>query len=265
MSLPISRKRTRKNNSRGVRALERGLAILLVLAKESEMSLSAIANHVGLSNSTTFRLLKTLKETGFVAQSEERGLYRVGIRAFEVGEGFLTRLPVHELSLPEMRRLMEEANETVNLAIRNGREAVYVAQVEGRQMMRTFTQIGMRVPLYCTGVGKVLIAWLPQEEVASLLGRGKLVAYTENTITNVDDLCEELESIRRLGYGLDREERENGVRCIAAPIRDRHGKVVAALSISGPASRLDDTRLPLLASRVIEVADSISGRLGYLV
>lgn len=265
MSLPVSRKRTRKSNSRGVRALERGLAILLVLSKESEMSLTAIANQVGLANSTTFRLLKTLKETGFVAQSEERGLYRVGIRAFEVGEGFLTRLPMHELSLPEMKRLTEKVNETVNLAIRDGREAVYIAQVEGRQMMRTFTQIGMRVPLYCTGVGKVLIAWLPQKEVTSLLGHSGLLAYTENTITSVGDLCEELKSVRRLGYGLDREEREAGVRCIAAPIRDRHGKVVAALSISGPASRLNDARLSLLVSRVIEAADNISGRLGYFV
>lgn len=246
-----------------VRALERGLSILEALAGEPDLSLTEVATRVNLPGSTTYRLLETLKRRRFVAHSPENGLYRVGPRAFEVGNAFVSGLRVHEAALPAMRALVAEVNETVNLAVADGRDAIYVGQVEGKQLVRMFTQIGTRTPLYCTGVGKVLLAWRSPDEIRSLLGPGPLRAYTPNTITDPERLLAELENVRTNGFALDNEEREVGVRCVAAPVRNRNGQVVAALSLSAPASRLGDDRVRELAPRVKATAHQISTWLGY--
>ena len=247
----------------GVRALGRGLSILECLAAEPELSLSQLSSRLQLPGSTTYRLLETLKKRGFVAQSPETGLYRLGIRAFEVGGAFLTRLRLHEVALPAMRSLVGEINETVNLAIADGRDAVYVGQVEGRQLVRMFTQIGARTPLYCTGVGKALLAWRPEDEVRALFEGVPLRPFTPNTITDLPALLRELERVRASGYAVDREERELGVRCVAAPVRDRTGAVAAALSVSAPSSRLSEERIAELAPRVLACAGQISQWLGF--
>lgn len=258
------RGRTRtRTQVESVRALDRGLAILETLARDGELSLTQLAERVNLPNSTTYRLLETLRKRGFATQSPETGLYRVGIRALEVGGSFAVRLRLHEVALPAMKALVDEVNETVNLAVLDGRDAVYVGQVEGRQLVRMFTQIGARTPLHCTGVGKVLLAWRSPEEVQGLLGEGPYRAYTPHTITRIEPLLEELARVRQRGYAVDNEERELGVRCVAAPIRDLSGQVVAALSLSAPASRLGDERASALASRVQAAARQISGWLGY--
>ena len=145
----------------------------------------------------------------------------------------------------------------------DGAEAVYIQQVESRQMLRMFTQLGARVPLHCTGVGKVLLAWRSEEEVRQLLGPEPLAAFTPHTLTRVDAVLQELERVRRLGYAVDREEREIGVRCLAAPVRDATGRVVAALSLSAPAVRLPERRLAELAPVVLETTRELSLRLGW--
>lgn len=246
-----------------MRALERGLSILEALAREPDLPLTALASRVGLPNSTTYRLLETLKKRGFVAQAPETGAYRVGLRALEVGGAYVMRQPLHEVALPVMRALVERVNETVNLAVLDGRDAVYVAQVEGRQLVRMFTQLGARTPLYCTGVGKALLAWRSPEEIRALLGDEPYPAYTPRTITRLQPLLVELERVRARGYALDDGEREVGVRCVAAPVRNRAGEVVAALSLSAPAARLDDSRVGLLAPQVVAAAREISLGLGY--
>lgn len=266
MATGVHRRRGRtrtRTQVESVRALDRGLAILEALAREGELSLTQLAERVSLPNSTTYRLLETLRKRGFATQSEQTGLYRVGIRALEVGGSFAVRLRLHEVALPAMKALVDEVNETVNLAVLDGREAVYVGQVEGRQLVRMFTQIGARTPLYCTGVGKVLLAWRSAEEVRNLLGEGPYRSYTPRTITRLEPLLEELARVREAGYALDNEEREVGVRCVAAPIRDLSGQVVAALSLSAPASRLPDERARALAGRVQAAARQISAWLGY--
>ena len=265
MALQTRVRRGRRRTGRpveGVRALGRGLSILECLAGEGDLSLSQLSARLQLPGSTTYRLLETLRRHGFVTQSPETGLYRLGIRAFEVGGAFLTRLRLHEVALPAMRALVDEVNETVNLAIPDGRDAVYVGQVEGHQLVRMFTQIGARTPLYCTGVGKALLAWRPEAEVQALFDGVPLRGYTPHTITQVPALLEELGRVRACGYAVDREERELGVRCVAAPIRDRTGAVAAALSVSAPSSRLSDERIVQLAPRVMAAAARISRWLG---
>ena len=256
------RVRTRQD-ARAVRALDRGLLLLEALSEVRELPLSEVARRLHLPFSTTFRLLETLRRRGFVAQSSETGLYRLGIRAFEVGSTFLAQGQLHEVAHPVMDALVGEINETVNLAVLDKKEAVYIHRVESRLLVRKFTQLGARTPLYCTGVGKVLLAWRRPGEALALLGQSPLEALTRNTLTDPTALLRELSKVRVRGYAFDNEEREVGVRCVAAPVRDGKGQVVAALSLSAPASRLPRARLGRIAERVMAAADKISAGLGW--
>ncbi len=140
---------------------------------------------------------------------------------------------------------------------------MYVHQVEGRGLMRMFTQIGARSPLYCTGAGKVLLAWRGESEAAQLVGAGPYPRYTGQTLTTLPGYLAELAEVRRVGYALDNEEREEGVRCVAVPIRDAGNLVAAAMSLSAPASRLSDERVAELSLLLQAASAEISGRLGW--
>jgi DNA-binding IclR family transcriptional regulator len=231
-----------------VRTLLRGLAILEALASSHGLNLSEVARKTRLPVSTTYRLLETLRRRGFV-QPLEDSRYRVGLRAFEVGMGFLRGQHLTEAARPAMVELVDRVRETANLAVRDGGEAVYVLQVESDRMLRLFAQPGARHPLYCTGVGKVLLAWEPEEQVRALLGPGPLPRYTPRTLTEPDDVLREL----RAGAQLP------------APVRDLQGRVVAALSVSAPASRLPHRRIPQVAATVVAAAREVSRRLGFSV
>lgn len=262
MEARVGRRGRRRSREPGgtVRALDRGLSVLEALSEASELPLSEIARRVRLPYSTTHRLLETLVRRRFVAQRSDTGLYRIGIRAFEVGAA-LAQARLHEVAHPEMKALVDEINETVNLAVLDGQEAVYIHQVEGRQVVHMFTHLGARVPLYASGVGKALLAWRPEEEVRALLGPGPLRGFTKRTLTTPAAVLKELRRVRAQGYALDDEEREPGVRCVAAPVRSQ-GEVVAALSLSAPATRLADDRVARLARRLIAAAEQVSAQLG---
>jgi IclR family acetate operon transcriptional repressor len=235
--------------------------VLEALAQLPQGGLAELAQQVKLPASTTFRLLETLQKRGFASQSEQTGQYRLGVRAFEVGSAFLPRLRLNDVALPVMRELMREVGETVNVAVRDQADAVYVAQVEGERMLRMFTRLGARTPTYCSGVGKVLLAWLPQASVRALLGPGPWAAYTDHTITTLEALEPELMRARDRGYSVDNEERELGVRCVAVPITDAAGEVVAALSVSAPTVRLSKDRLATILPTIVGAGQKISERL----
>lgn len=255
--------RTRTSEPTGVRALARGLRLLEALGDGEALVLSELARRTQLTPSTAYRLLETLRQRGFVDWDESSGLWRIGLRAYQIGQAFCHPNSLSSLALEAMQRLVARVNETVNLAVLDGTEAVYIQQVESSQMLRMFTQLGARVPLHCTGVGKVLLAWQPEAAARRLLGPEPLAAYTPHTMTRVETVLQELEQVRQQGYAVDREEREIGVRCLAAPVRDATGRVVAALSLSAPAVRLPEGRLAELASDVLETAQMLSLRLGW--
>ncbi|RDI95929.1 IclR family transcriptional regulator [Meiothermus sp. QL-1] len=263
MKTPRRPGRSRKTEVGEVRTLERGLHLLEVLSEFETLSLSELARRTELSPSTAYRLLETLRRRGFVDWDESRGLWKVGLRAYQVGSAFLTRGGLIEAAMPEMERLVDELNETVNLAVLDGHEVVYIAQVEGRQLIRMFTRIGARAPIYCTGVGKALLLEHTEAEVRRIVGAGPFKPYTAKTITRLEQLLEALKEARRKRYVVDDEEREDGVRCVAAPIHDNRGKVVASMSLSAPATRVPDERLPELGRRIRQAADAVSARLGW--
>lgn len=256
------RKRT-KDAQPSVRSLDRGLAVLELLSEHKQLALTDIAKRLELANSTTYRLLDTLRLRGFVQQDEQSGHYLIGLRAFEVGSSFGASQKLHEVAHPFMKKLVEELGETVNLAVLTGNKASYVHQVEGNHMMRTFVQMGAQVPLYCTGVGKMLVAWRNEQDVRDLLKGESFEPLTSYTLTSLDAFVLHLDGIRKRGYALDDQEVELGVRCLAAPVFNKQDEVVAALSLSAPATRLLDKALASVATQVVSAAQEVSKQLGW--
>ena len=226
--------------------------------EQPEWGVRELAIHLGWSRSTTHALLSTLASEGFLMQSSERR-YRLGWTIFELGSVFLSGLELREQALPVMRRLNQRFNEVVHLAVLDRGEAVYVEKVASARSVQLFTRMGLRYPAYCSGVGKALLAHAPETEIRDI----SLIPFTPQTIIDPDVLRHELERIRVEGVAYDREEVQVGLSCVAAPIYDFTGEVIAALSISLPTVRF----LPAescLTNAVKEAASEISCALGYL-
>lgn len=242
----------------GVQSLERALDILEVLSKsDREMGVTEIGPAVGLANGTTHRLLSTLTRRGYARQVSETRKYTLGPKSILLAHH--GRLRLGPLARPFLRELTEVSQETSNLAALDRNSVVYLDQVPAPRMVRMFTEPGNRVPAHATGTGKVLLAYQPQTVLDSILGKGELSRFTPRTITDPNLLKEELARIRDQGYAIDSEELEDGVCCLAAPVVGAEGKVVAAaISISGPASRLDRACLEELVPHIKRIAGAFS-------
>ena len=246
-----------------VQSLTRGLNILEALAKaEAGISLTDIAQRVDLPPSTTHRLLSTLEKMGYVYQGGDLGHWYVGLQAFTVGTSFLANRDFVAQSHPYMRRLMDQSGETVNLAILDGTEAVFVDQVQCREMMRTIVKLGSRAPLHASGVGKAMFASLPDDQIDAILKVRGLPRITGNTITTPETMWASVRVIRQRGWSFDDEEHAIGTRCVAAPIYDEHAETLGALSLAGPSSRLPDERIKQLGPLVAHTAEELTHRLG---
>jgi IclR family acetate operon transcriptional repressor len=201
------------------------------------MYLSEVSRRTGLHPSTVFRILETLKQRGYVEYDENTGLYLMGVKAFELGNSYLVERPLSEFASQAMRHLAGELNETVNLAVQDGSEIVYIKQEESSHTFRMFTKVGARAPLYCTAIGKVILAWQDADLIKSLLGDEPYPAFTSKTLTSFYSFMEEVRRVPVSNFAWDNEEREEGVRCMAAPIHSAEGMAVAAISVSGPTNR----------------------------
>jgi IclR family transcriptional regulator, acetate operon repressor len=255
-------KKTADRNTQ-VQSLVRALAILNRLAESDDgTTLTDVAQQVGLSPSTAHRLLTTLEQERYVRFDGERRLWSVGVQAFVAGSAFVRSRNVVAMARPHMRALMEESGETVNLAVEDKGEAIYLAQVECRQMMRALATPGARVPLHCSSVGKALLSSLPEAQLSKILHRHGLPRLTLKTIHAPAALRDDLVRIRERGYAIDDEEHAVGLRCVAAVVFDEFEEPVAALSISGPMARITDERLTLLGNLVKRSAEAITGEIG---
>jgi IclR family acetate operon transcriptional repressor len=234
---------------------------VLAEASSDGLPLTEIGQRSGLAYSTTYRILETLRRRKFVYQSAESGVYSIGLRAFQIGTAFSAQHQWYQVANAALKSLVEDVNETTSLGILDGSEVVNIHQVEGTRLMRMFIQPGSRLSLHGTGIGKALLAWLEPGQVLDLLGSGPWPSHTEKTITEPGRFLEELAAIRERGYSLDDEEQEVGVRCIAAPVQDLRGRVVAAVSIAGPKARLCAERLDDLSERVIAAAQLVATNL----
>jgi IclR family transcriptional regulator, acetate operon repressor len=246
-----------------VQSLTRGLSILERLAEaEGGLTLTDVGQRVQLPPSTVHRLLATLEKMGYVYQAGELGRWYVGVQAYTVGSSFLSSRDFIAQSHPYMRRLMDQSGETVNLAILDGTEAVFVDQVQCREMMRTIVKLGSRAPLHASGVGKAMFASLPDDQIDAILKVRGLPRITGNTITTPETMWASIRVIRQRGWSFDDEEHAPGTRCVAAPIYDEHAETLGAISLAGPSSRLPDERIRQLGPLVAHTAEDLTHRLG---
>lgn len=243
-----------------IQVLERMFALLDVLAAHQDpVSLKEISAQTGLHPSTAHRILNDLA-TGRFVDRPEAGSYRLGMRLLELGNLVKARLDVRDAALGPMRELHKLTHQPVNLSVRQGDEIVYIERTYSeRSGMQVVRAVGGRAPLHLTSVGKLFLAQDDAQRVRAYATRTGLAGHTRNSITDLGTLERELARVRQFGYARDNEELELGVRCMAAGIRDDQGKLVAGLSISAPADRLEDSWLERLQS----TAAQISAALGY--
>lgn len=246
-----------------VQSLARGLALLDSLAEmPGGIALIDLCQRVGLSTSTAHRLLTTLEEHRYVRCDPGTRRWSIGVQAFIAGNGFAKARSLVEMARPQMHALMEESGETANLAVLDGVEVVFLAQVECRQMMRALAFPGMRVPPHCSAPGKALLAMLPEPVLAEVLRRRGLPRFTPRTITTLYRLREALEQTRAQGYAVDDQEHALGLRCVAAVVYDENRQPAGAMSLSGPAVRIPDERLAALGELVRRTAASVTETYG---
>ena len=241
-----------------IQVINRALRVLDTLPeKEEGFGVLELAERLGLPNATVHRILATLKKEGYVIQDPSTEKYKLGPKILTLAKRVLENQNLRQIALPYLKELKETTGETAHLIILEGEEAICVESVESSNNMRMCSPVGEKNPLHCTAVGKVLLAYLPEEARESFLEK-PLTRYTPNTLTSPEELRRELEKIRRDGYALDREEYQVGVRCIAAPIIDSGGKVPAAVGISYPSFRVTKEKEKEFIHKVKEVAFQIS-------
>lgn len=243
----------------------KALDVLECLASaEQPLSAQEVAQQCSLSRPTAYRYLITLLTRDYVTNDEDDRYYQIGPKVLGLGKSFLDRLDLPELARTNMRELGRVSQETVHLAILDGTEILYVAKVDGPQSVRMYSAIGTRNPLYCTAMGKAILAFLPPEKRTALLDQTTLAPRTANTITDRTAMDQHLELVRSQGFAIDDVEFEEGIRCLGAPLFNHIGQVTAAISVSGPAYRLSNSRLQELSGQVVETSEAISSKLGYL-
>ncbi len=247
-----------------IKVLTKTFSVLeILLEHRSPMSMSEISEKLDFYPSTVHRILDTLKYGGYVEQNPTTQKYQLGLKLIELGMAKINQIDLVKEARPFLRELAKNCNETVHLAILEDINVLYLAKEESSQTIRMISYVGRRAPLHCTALGKVLLAYLPPTERNKILARIELSKLTENTITDREYLETELNKVVQKGFAMDREENEKDVRCIAAPIRDYQGRVVAAVSVSSPAYRVNKKNQDHLQEELIATCQKISSRLGY--
>lgn len=245
-----------------IQALDRAFDVLDVIAAHSGLTLSEIATALDQSPATMHRVLATLEARQVVETDPVRQTWHIGAAAFRLGSAFLRRSSVVERARPVMRALMEETGETSNLGIERNSEVMFLSQVETHESIRAFFPPGTLSPMHASGIGKALLAAMPEDAVSKRLRHLTLERFTDKTILTTAELLADLAQIQRRGWAFDDEEKALGMRCVAAPIRNLHGEPVAGLSISGPVQRLPLDRIEHIGARVRAAAQQLSQDLG---
>ncbi|RTM08012.1 MAG: IclR family transcriptional regulator [Bradyrhizobiaceae bacterium] len=247
----------------GVQSVDRALSIIETLAEDDEgYRLSDLAIRTGLSTSTVHRLLATLESRRFVQFDRAASKWHVGSRAFTVGASFARRRNFSTQAMPYLRKLRDLTRETANLAVVDDEFIIVLTRMESREIMRSLTQVGGRVAMVTSGVGKAVLATYSDEDVGAVIRHHGMPRLTEKSIVRPSDLFRELEKIRKQGFALDDEEACMGLRCIAAVVYNDCAEPLAAISVSGMTSRLTDHRLPEVGQIVREVAGELTVALG---
>ena len=244
-----------------VQSLERGLAVLRVFdAEHSALSLSDVARLTGLTRATARRLLMTFEKLGYM--TSDGRLFMLGPKVLDLGYAYVSSMHVSEIAQPYMEALSERVHESVSASVLDGDEIVYVARVPTKRIMTISLALGSRLPATITSMGRVLLAGLPVEELDALLARTRTTPRTERTVVEPERLREVIDEVRRQGWALVDQELEDGLRSVAAPVRDRSGRALAAINVSTHAGRVNIRELRNdILPELLSVSEAVSAQL----
>lgn len=246
-----------------VSAVSRTIKVLEILSRYKSINLEQLAKETDLPKATLIRFLGTLTSLGYVYR-DPYDLYSLTLKMFSVGSHSLENIDLNRVARPIAEQLAEELGETVHMGIREDLSAIYVLKVESHFTIRMHSRVGKSIPLYCTAIGKTLLSDIDKAERTELIKTIKLVPFTPNTLRTPAALEKELAEITQNGWAMDREEHEEGVSCICAPVRDHTNKMIAAISVSWPVFRFEETKQQSYIKTIQTAADRISGLMGYL-
>ena len=243
-------------------ALTKGFAILDLIAREPGLGFAEIRDRLALPNSSCHHLIATLCQLGALQVRTDRG-YVLGLRLFELGANAANQRQLHDLALPMLKKLAQDVQLTCHLGVMEGAEAVYLLKVEGSREIRVNTWVGKRLSLHSSSLGKVLLAGLPEGELGGILEQINWERKTPHSIVDPEAFRSHLQAVRERGWAIDDEEDLINIRCVAAPVRDMQGQVVAAISAVGTVLDISQDRFDELAGALCATAREISQHLGH--
>lgn len=247
-----------------IQSVERALTILdLFDERDKELTITEISKRMDLHKSTVHSLIKTLQLHGYMKQNEENEKYSLGLKLFERGQHVIGNMDIHSIARKFLEQLSDQTGYTSHLVILDGQEGVYIDKVEGTGVTVLYSRIGRRVPIHTSAVGKALVAFKRDEEIEALLENYDFVKRTDNSICTKEAFLEELQNVRSNGYAVDAEENEPGIFCIAVPIKNHTGNVIAATSVSMSIAKASADEVDNCVATLKEVATQISSQLGY--
>ena len=250
--------------SQSVRAVERALDVLLSFSQdEPVLSLTQIAERLDMPKSTIHRYLATLQASRFVRRDEATGSYHLGYRFIEMASLVLQEADLERWAQPHLERLSAECDETVDLAVLDGAQVIYLQVIESPHRVKIAAAVGQRLPAFCTASGKAFLAYMPDDQVNHILSQG-MPRYTDSTRASLADLHQDLRATRERGFAISEQEYERDINAVAAPILDAHGCPVAVIAIAGPAYRLSRERMLELGLSIVTATEAIAREVGSL-
>lgn len=249
--------------SRLIDSVTRALDIMELLDMEGEMGITDIARRLGMEKSTIFRTVHTLCARHYVNKDPDTQKYSNSYKLFEMGHNVARNTGLPKMAYRFMRRLARTGRGAANLGVRDGRKVIYIDKIESDETVKVCMKVGQGIPLHCTGLGKALLAYMPEQQMSSLLGAGPLERFTPATITDLSALKGQLAEVRRRGYSVDDEEHFAGIICVAAPAFNARGEAVAAISLALPKiAPVDAAQIEEVGKLVCEAADGFTQALG---
>ncbi|MGI6161851.1 MAG: IclR family transcriptional regulator [Christensenellales bacterium] len=247
-----------------IQMLNRAFSIIECLGNErGSLGVTEISEKVGIHKSSVYRILSSLTALGYAKKSEPDGKYSLSLKFVQLSSILLGKVELKTEAYPHMQRLANMTRQSVHLCVLHGNEAMYLEKVEAFNLMRMYSQIGRCVPLYCTGIGKMLLAGEPEDSRSRIIKNLQLEPRTQNTITDKTLFEKEIREVAERGYAIDNMENEEGIRCIAYPIKDYTGRVIAALSAAGNADIMVGAQMDMAQKATHRAAQLISEAMGY--
>jgi IclR family KDG regulon transcriptional repressor len=242
-----------------IKSVDHALQVMeLFSAEKQEWGVTEISEALNLYKSTVFDILKTFENRGLMKKDEKTQKYQLEIKMVQIISAILNKMNLKQVALPFMDQLSKKYEESVHLCIAIEDKALPILMIESTKILRSFISLGESIPLYCTASGKTVLAHWPMARIEDYLKKQELYKFTESTITKCDALKEELGEILERGYAIDNSEHEDGIKCVAGPIKDFNGKVIATISVSGPVTRMDKWELSDIAKDITGYCKNIS-------